>query len=167
MQCEAKVPGLTEADMIRLMDTYSDMLYGLCRSMLNDAHMAYDVVQETFIKVWKQRDFSPRSEKAWLIRVAVNLCHDYHRSRWFLHTDRRTTIDVIPLAAVDDADREILDMVQRLPMKEKEVVLLFFWNNMNADEIAATLHISRSMVYRRLDKAKKELRLELEGGSNS
>ncbi len=164
MQSEAKAPGLTETEFIRLMNTYSDMLYGLCRTLLNDPHMAYDAVQETFLKVWKKRTFSPQSERAWLIRIAVNLCHDYHRSRWFIHTDRRTPIEEMPLAAPDGPDREILDMVMHLPLQEKEIVLLYYWNDMPAEEIAAVLHINRSTVYRKLEKAKKRLKLEWEGG---
>lgn len=165
MQREALVPGITdEEEMTRLMDRYSGMLLGVCTLLLNDWSLAQDVVQETFVRAWKRGDFQKDSEKAWLMRVAVNLCHDYHRSRWFRHTDRRTTPEELPLAAPAAFDSEIIRLVQQLPIKEKEVVALFYWHNLNADEIAAMTGTSRSAVYRRLEKAKKHLKLELEGG---
>ena len=73
-------------------------------------------------------------------------------------------MDELQIAVSPSENNEILDLVQQLPYKEKEVVILFFWNNLSADEIALTLGISRASVYRRLEKAKKHLRLELEGG---
>ena len=163
MQREALVPGVTEKEMIRLMDTYAGQLVGMCSLLLQDRAMAEDVVQETFLKVWKQNDWPPVNEKAWLIRVAVNLCHDYHRSRWWRYVDHRQSADEMELAVPAFETNEILELVQKLPFKEKEVIVLFFWNNMTADEIAAAAGISRASVYRRLEKAKQHLKLELEG----
>ncbi|MBQ8555439.1 MAG: sigma-70 family RNA polymerase sigma factor [Clostridia bacterium] len=164
MQREALVPGVTEEEMIRLLETYSGVLLGVCSLILGDHDMAQDIVQETFLKAWKRHDYQRESEKAWLIRVAVNLCHDYHRSRWWRHIDHRLSPEELPLAAPEEPDTDIIHLVRQLPMKEREVIILFFWNNMSADEIAATLGITRSAVYRRLEKAKQHLKLEMEGG---
>ena len=165
MQRNALVPGVTdEEEMSRLMDSYSGMLLGVCTILLNDWSLAQDVVQETFLRAWKRRDYHQGSEKAWLMRVAVNLCHDYHRSRWYRHTDRRTTPEELPLAAPAAFDSEILQLVRQLPLREKETVVLHYWNGLSADEIAAMTGNSRSAVYRRLEKARKHLQLELEGG---
>ena len=165
MQCEALVPGITdEEEMIRLIDSYGQMLLGMCTLILNDRYMAQDIVQETFVRAWRNRDSQKGNEKGWLIRVAANLCHDYHRSRWFRQIDHRFSVDELQIAASSSESNEILELVHQLPWKEKEVVILFFWNNLSADEIALTLGISRASVYRRLEKAKKHLKLELEGG---
>ena len=164
MQREALVPGMPEEEMSRLMDAYSGMLLGVCTVLLSDWSLAQDVVQETFLKAWKRQDFHQGSEKAWLMRVAVNLCHDYHRSRWFRHTDRRTTPEDLPLTAPAAFQSEILQLVRQLPLKEKEAVVLHFWHGLSAEEIAAMTSASRSAVYRRLERAKKHLKLELEGG---
>lgn len=165
MQREALVPGITdEEEMTRLMDSYSGMLLGVCTILLSDWSLAQDVVQETFLRAWKRQDYHRETEKAWLMRVAVNLCHDMHRSRWYRHTDRRITPEELPLAAPAAFDSEILQLVGQLPLREKEVVVLHFWNGLTAEEIADMVGASRSAVYRRLEKAKKHLKLELEGG---
>lgn len=164
MQREALVPGITdEEEMCRLMDAYSGALLGVCTLLLNDWSLAQDMVQETFLRAWKRRDYHPGSEKAWLMRVAVNLCHDYHRSRWFRYNDRRITPEETMASAPAAFDSEIVQLVRQLPLREREVVVLFYWNRMTAEEIANLLEISRSAVYRRLDKAQKHLKLEWEG----
>ena len=164
MQREALVPGVTEEEMTRLMDSYSGMLLGVCTILLGDWSLAQDVVQETFLRAWKRQDFRQGSEKAWLMRVAVNLCHDYHRSRWFRHNDRHTTPEELPLSVPAAFDSEILQLVRQLPLKEREVVVLHFWQGLSAEDIAAMTGASRSAVYRRLERAKQHLKLELEGG---
>ena len=152
MQKETLVPGsICEEELNRLVDAYSGILLGLCRLTLGDTAMAQDIVQETFLK-------------AWLIRVAMNLCHDYHRSRWWKHIDHKASADDIVIAEPDPADREILSMVQDLPFRERQIVILYFWNRMTLDDIAQTLGVSQATVFRGLDKAKKLLKLELEGG---
>ena len=80
-----------EREMHRLMDAYGPSLVGMCTLLLKDAHLAQDVVQETFIRAWRKGRLIRETEKAWLTRVAVNLCRDEMRSRWFRHVDRRQT----------------------------------------------------------------------------
>ena len=84
-----------EQEMLRLMDAYGPSLVGMCTLLLKDAHLAQDVVQETFIRAWRQGKLRQETEKAWLTRVAVNLCRDEYRSRWFRHVDRRITPDAL------------------------------------------------------------------------
>ena len=159
------VPGsISEEELIRLVDTYSGILLGVCRLTLGDTAMAQDIVQETFLKAWRQGGFRQETEKAWLIRVAMNLCHDYHRSRWWKHIDRKTPADEIQIAEPDPAEQEILAMVKDLPLRERQIVILYFWNRMTLSDIAQMLGVSQSAVFRDLEKAKKRLKLELEGG---
>ena len=162
---ETQVPGsVSEEELIRLVDTYSGILLGICRLTLGDAAMAQDIVQETFLRAWKKGGFRRESEKAWLIRVAMNLCHDYHRSRWWKHIDSKVPVDEVRISEPDPADRQILTLVNELPFRERQIVILYFWNGMTLDEIAQTVGTNRSAVFRGLEKAKKRLKLELEGG---
>ena len=160
----------SEEELSRLMDTYGGMLFSLCRMMLRDHHRAQDAVQETFIKAYNHLDHLPliRNEKAWLIRISINICRDTMRSAWLRHVIRSIDISELPEAAAPQVDEPsaspLLDAVQNLPSKEREVLLLFYWQNMPPEEIAATLHISRATVYRRLERARSTLKITLEGG---
>ena len=155
-----------EQEMLRLMDAYGPSLVGMCTLLLKDAHLAQDVVQETFIRAWRQGKLRQETEKAWLTRVAVNLCRDEYRSRWFRHVDRRITPEDLPIPADAPAeDSGLLDRVSLLPMKEREVIVMHYWNDMPPEEIAALLHIDRATVFRRLQRGRRRLKIELEGGS--
>ena len=160
----------SEEELLRLMNTYGTMLFNLCRMMLRDHHRAQDAVQETFIKAYKYMDRLPqlRNEKAWLIRIAINVCRDTMRTAWFQHVIRSVDLTELPEIAAPQPeqpdDSPLLDAVQTLPAKEREVLLLYYWQNMTPDEIASTLQINRATVYRRLERARSNLKITLEGG---
>jgi len=155
-------------DLLRLMQQYGAHVVGLCTLLLKDAHLAQDVAQETFIRAWQQGNLRRETEKAWLTRVAVNLCRDEQRSRWFRHVDRRITPEELPVAAdAPDTDSELLERVHRLPAREREVIVMHYWNDMPPEEIAALLHIDRATVFRRLQRGRRRLKIELEGGDGA
>ena len=152
-------------ELLRLMQTYGAQVVGLCTLLLKDAHLAQDVAQETFLRAWQQGNLRQETEKAWLTRVAVNLCRDEQRSRWFRHVDRRITPEELPIPAdAPEEDSGLLDSVHRLPAREREVIVMHYWNDMSPEEIARLLNINRATVFRRLERGRKRLKIELEGG---
>ncbi len=162
MRRNALVPGnADEQDFIRMVNAYSHLLTGLCTIILRDVHLAQDVVQETFLRAWRHGALREDTAKAWLVRVAVNLCHDQRRSRWMRHVDRRVTPEEMDIPVLPE-ENDVLLQVKQLPLQEREVIVMHYWGNLSAAEMAEALHISRAAVYRRLDKAKKRLRIELE-----
>ena len=155
------------ATLLRLMEEYGPSLVGMCTLLLRDAHLAQDVAQETFVRAWKQGNIRQETEKAWLTRVAVNLCRDEQRSRWFRHVDRRITPEELPIQAdAPEPDSGLLDSVRRLPAREREVIVMHYWNDLSPEEIARLLNINRATVFRRLERGRKRIKIELEGGSD-
>lgn len=150
-----------EQDFIRMVEQYSHLLTGLCVISLRDVHLAQDVVQETFLRAWRKWPLRPATEKAWLMRVAMNLCRDQHRGRWMRRIDRSVPLDelVIP---VEPVNNDVLREVYALPPKERQVIVMHYWGNLSVPEIAAALRISRASVYRIMDKAKQHLRIQLD-----
>ena len=162
MSRNALVPGSAEEqEFIRLVDTYSRLLMGLCVVSLRDHHLAQDVVQETFLRAWRKGPLRCDTEKAWLTRVAMNLCRDQQRSRWMRHTDRSVTPEELVIPVMPE-DNDIIREVYKLPAKEREAVVMHYWGNLSAQEIASALRTSRAAVYRTLEKAKQHLRLQLD-----
>ncbi|MCI5955970.1 MAG: RNA polymerase sigma factor [Clostridiales bacterium] len=167
----AQVPGnAREAELARMMTAHGARLAGLCTALLKDAHLAQDVVQETFLRAYTRMDSfrggHENSERAWLTRIAINLCRDQQRSRWLRLVDRRA--DPEPLfascaAGMDEESLHLLWAVEQLPPRLKEAVLLRYYNGMPTEEMAQTLHISKSAAYRRLNKACENLKRLLEG----
>lgn len=166
----AQVPGRAcEAELERMMRTYGGMLVGLCTGMLKDSYLAQDMAQETFIRAYTKmggfRGEREGSEKAWLCRIALNLCRDYQRTKWFRLVDRMEAPEQAarPSAAPDVPYGEVLSAVTALPARLKEVVLLYYYQDMRLEEAARVLGISKSAVSRRLEKARKQVRKSLEG----
>ncbi|MBQ7866789.1 MAG: sigma-70 family RNA polymerase sigma factor [Clostridia bacterium] len=157
-----------ENELARMMHTYGSMLTGLCAGLLGDRYLAQDIVQETFLKAWKHFDTlrgGQPSEKAWLCRIAVNLCRDHQRTRWFrLVIPDETLMETIE---APQEDRSILEAVYALPARLREVVVLHYYQNMDATEMARVLGMTPSAVYRRLRQARGKLEHLLKGADDN
>ena len=150
----------------QMVSEYQARLCRLCCMLLKDVHLAEDAVQETFLKAYRSMGQFRKesSERTWLTRIAVNTCRDLMKSRWFRHIDRSVKIEDLPEpeAPADPEDTGLYETILRLPVKQRETVLLYFYQNMTMQEISDILQISVSNVSRRLENARKTLRKQLE-----
>ena len=149
-----------------MMATYKQDLLHMAYVYLRDAALAEDAVQETFIKAYRAMDsFRGESgEKTWLTRIAINTCKDMRRAAWFRYVDRSVTLDDIPDAPLDERDSALMNEIIRLPRKQMEVVLLYYYQEIGEGEIAQMLGIAVSTVSTRLKRARESLRRALERG---
>ncbi len=159
-----------DAMLEKWIDEYSDAVLQTCFVYLADRTLAEDAMQDTFIKAWKgMEQFEGRSgssEKTWIITIAINTCKDYKRSFWLKHVDLSKALEDLPqplLAVTDDSRAMFVDLLG-LPGKLKQVVLLYHFHGMTMLEVGKALHISRSAVQNRLQKAYTLLRYQLKGG---
>ena len=152
----------------QLVEQYQEEVLRICFLYLSDQTLAEDAVQETFLKVYRSMGTfrGNCSEKTWIMHIAVNVCHDMRRDRWMRFVDRRIALDKLPEPAVPpQADSVLLTLeVMRLPAKEREVVLLRYYQNMTLAEVAQVLGISATAVAKRLKKAHEHLDPVLKGG---
>ena len=164
-----KGPGNRPEERIsRMIKTYEKDLLRLCCVYLKDSSMAEDAVQETFLKAYKNlHSFrGESSEKTWLIRIAINVCKDMQRTAWFRNIGHMVNLDDVQIPQVQEHDVKsaVVAEIMRLPKKLKEVVLLYYYEDMNQSEIAEILNVSITTVHRRLEKARALLKDMLEGG---
>ncbi len=152
----------------RMMKQYGTPVLRMCCAYLRDPSLAEDAVQEAFIKAYRKLDraigFDQKREKAWLMKIAINTCKDYFRGSWFRHIDRNVAAEDLASQnyEMDWKDRLLSDAVIQLPRKLKEVVLLFYYQEMSYEEVAKALSISRSTVYNRLVSARARMKDLLE-----
>ncbi len=151
-----------------LIDQYGDDIFRLCIAYLGDRQLAEDAFQETFLKAWKAQDRfrGESSPKTWLSSIAVNTCRDMLRSGWFRMQRRSQPID--QLLNLSSPAPELLDSPVRaavlgLPGKYREVILLYYDQNMKLKEIACFLHLPQDTVSTRLRRARKMLENTLKG----
>lgn len=158
-----------EQKLEQLISTYADAILRICFIYLSDMGQAEDAMQDTFLKAWKHLEQPDRqsitNEKAWLMRIAINICHDYHRTKWFRNIDARKAIEDLPprYVAVAPEDHNLLVDVSELPEKYKQALLLYYYQEMTLQETADILGLSRSTVHKRLQKAQTLLKGRLTG----
>lgn len=156
-----------EALLTAWVDRYSDSLLRMCFISLRDWALAEDALQETFIKAWRamlQYEHSPiRNERAWLSRIAVNVCRDLRRSRWMRHVDAAQALETLPPSqlAVEPEDRTLLLDILAMPEKYRQVLILYHYQRLTMREVAQVLGADVSTVHARLKKAEGMLRREL------
>ena len=147
--------------IIDLVDQYQGMLLRMCYVYLRDQELARDAVQETFLKVYRGLSTfrSESSVKTWLIQIAINTCKSMKRSAWWRYIDRRVTPEDIPQTVMmtEEDDMDVMCDIMQLPSNLQEVIMLYYWQDMNVTEIAQTLGVSQSTVSRRLNHARNRL----------
>lgn len=154
-----------EAIFRRFVEEYQVPLTRMCCVYLHDRALAEDAVQETFLKAFRAlpRFRGESSEKTWLMRIAINTCRDMQRSGWFRLIDRRVDPEQIPLCSHQESHTELVLAIAALSPKLREVVLLYYYQNLSVNEIAQILHIHHSSVSNRLSRAKQQLRSAMKG----
>lgn len=162
-----KEPDVTaDEKIVSMIDTWQLPLLRTCCAILGDAELARDAVQETFLKAYRALpDFRGEcSEKTWLMHIAVNVCRDMRRNSWFRMVDKRITLDQLPEPSVKPSEDErcLMENILALPAKQREVVILYFYQNMTMTEIAETLKVSQPSLSRRLKRALHKLKIQLE-----
>jgi len=155
-----------EETLAALVSQYAGTLYRVAFSVLRNPADAEDAVQEAFLRVLRHRETldEVRDRRVWLIRIVWNVVLDRKRRA----KTRPETDDVADLARVLPSDglsaeelaaaaqhhAHVLACVEKLPAKEREVLMLSAFEELNSVEIASVLEISESSVRSRLFRAR-------------
>ena len=157
------------AEMERLVDLYGTGMLRMSCMYLGDTHLAQDAVQDAFIKIyraWRPIE-NPAAEKAWVMRITVNVCKDYLRSAWKRKVNLVEQYPELPGAeAPKDGQGRLFQEIMALKPKYKEVILLHYYQQLKVGEIAAVLGAPQSTVSIRLRRARDILNKRLAGGSD-
>lgn len=165
-----------------LIQRYQQPVYNLVCRLLNDPSDASDIVQEVFLKIFRNiRSFRHGSSlKTWIYRIAVN--EAYNHRRWFSRHQRQEVafgLDDNAPAHVDSfadpsrspfdeaAGRETRALVEaaleQLNPKFRAAVVLRDIEDLSYEEIAAVLEVSLGTVKSRILRGREALRRILEG----
>ena len=151
-----------DREIVRIVETYSDMLMRIALNRVNSIAEAEDVVQSTFERLMKRQPrFETREhEKAWLIKTAIRICIDEAR-----RASRRTSVPLNEeiAAAYSEESFELLETVRRLPEHDRDAVYLYYYEEYTIREIAKILGEREGTTRSRLSRARKKLRAIMEG----
>ena len=156
---------LSDSDIVRIVETYSDMLLRIALNRVKTIPAAEDIVQGVFERLMRRRPiFENREhEKAWLIRTAVNLCLTD------LRADSRhgsVPLDENIAQEFGEDSFDVLDAVQTLPTPDRYAVYLYYYEGYGVREIGKLLKEPEGTISSRLSRARKKLKTLLEGGNH-
>ena len=151
-----------DREIVRIVETYSDMLMRIALNRVNSIAEAEDVVQSTFERLMKRQPrFENREhEKAWLIKTAIRICIDEARKN-ARHVSVPLNEEIA--AAYSEESFELLDTIRQLPEKDRDAVYLFYYEEYAVREIAKILGEREGTTRSRLSRARQKLRTIMEG----
>jgi len=126
---------------------------------------AEDIIQDVFIKLLEKhpRFESLEHEVAWLMRVTVNRCKSDLRSYW-----KKNTVPLLDsYPAQNNEQHDIMHAVIALAPKYRTVIHLFYYEGYSTKEIAEITNQKDSTVREQLTRARRSLKVSLEGEDRS
>ena len=150
----------------KIYKLYSQELINISYGYTKNFDDSFDIVQNAFYKLFtSNKKFKTNNdEKYWLIRVTIN------ESKDFLRKKKKTTIvdteilDTIQKDSKNNNEKiQLLKMlIRKLPEKYKSVIILHYYDLLPIKEISIVLNISENAVKKRLERARKMLKEEME-----
>lgn len=151
---------------VSLYNRHKDAVFGFCFKMLLDRALAQDAVQETFLRVYENRDRLDHvgAFRSWVFTIARNHCLNLMRKNKRqvpLEDQVRDTAVQRGTPAADMEKSEQIELVNaylaQLKPDYREVIVLREYQNLSYNEIAAVTRSTLSAVKSRLFKARRKL----------
>lgn len=158
----------THRDFEALYQRHSKEVWALAYARWLNADTATDLMQEAFLRLWKQWDQGEKivNPRAWLMRVTRNLAEDHAKSAFRRNgTHPPQTMngvrskEPLPLECLEQAETcaRLRAVLEEMPEADREILTLRYALDYNANEIADVLAVQASAVHMRLSRARQRL----------
>ncbi|WP_409276281.1 sigma-70 family RNA polymerase sigma factor [Neobacillus sp. SCS-31] len=156
-----------------IMDLYGDRLTKLSFTYTKDWGLAEDIVQEVFIICYKEYENITKivSLKGWLFTITINKCKDLIRSSFFKRVFTNPDLllhakspELSPEMALLKSNEEAIlsSCVLALPINYREVITLFYYEELSIEEISEILKLNSNTIKTRMKRARMKLKSLLE-----
>lgn len=148
-----------------LFRTYHHPVYALCHRLLGTAEDTEDAAQAAFIAAFRglPQFRGGSSLKTWLYRIAINEAFRILRQR------KRKPVQLTVDQPAEDGAPEVIERaaisatIQRMRPEQRLILILFYWEDLTMEELAAVLEISISAAKMRLKRARDEFQRQYGG----
>lgn len=161
---DAEVDGFVEA----MFREHGPGLVRMIRLFVDDRNAAEDLVQEGFIRLARSthRIDDSRKAAAYLRSIVFNLARDHNR-RGLVSLRHRLPLDDSVASAEDEvvlseSHQEVVEALRSLPGRQRDCLILRYYDELGVDEVAAALGISRNSVKTHLTRGMRALEDALE-----
>lgn len=153
-----------------LYDAYSGALYGVIMRVVEREELAQEVLQDTFVKIWKNAagyDPSKGRPFTWMMNIARNAAIDMIRSAAVRHADSIRSLDKDVYRTGHDevreqlGDTDVRDVVSKLKAEHRELIEMAYYQGYSQQEIADRTGLPLGTVKSRTRTALLELRMQL------
>lgn len=150
------------ADIERVVNEYSDMVYRIALTRTGTVENAEDIYQDVFLKYGqKAKEFeNPEHEKAWLIRVTINMTKNFNNSSWnkkVVNLDENLKFET-------PEETGVYEVVARLPQNYRTVIYLMYYEGYKVSEISKLMKVKEGTIKTWAFRARKLLEKDLKGG---
>jgi RNA polymerase sigma-70 factor (ECF subfamily) len=163
-------------DFELLYERHSREVWALAYARWMNADTALDIMQESFLRLWKQLESGEviLNPRAWLLRVARNLAEDHAKSAFRRNgTHPPQTMngvrahEPLPLESLEREETfaQLRGVMEQMPKADREILTLRYALDYETGEIAELLSINSTAVHMRLSRARQRLaeRLKAQG----
>ncbi len=159
-----------QAAFTAIVDQYSSLMLRTACMIVNDRDIAEDVVQDALIQAWHHLpDLREAGAlRPWLMRIVVNQCISFKRrltrSANFLRQALSEQETDLMAQAADhtkgrmERDWDLAQAIDKLPIKQRVVIVLHYYNGMTLPEMASSLSTSENTLKKRIQAALTNLR---------
>ena len=148
-----------------LYDHYSGALYGIINQIVADTELSNDVLQETYVNIWRRIDTYDASRGrlfTWMLNIARNAAIDKTRSKGYQQSQRQISLadgemtPAIVRPGVDDLG--LKKMILKLKDEQRLLIDLSYFQGFTHEQIAKALDIPLGTVKTRIRSALTQLR---------
>ncbi|MHC4323120.1 MAG: RNA polymerase sigma factor [Planctomycetota bacterium] len=154
MDCQSGSSGAMEI----LVSRWQKRLWRYARNLTGDTEAAWDITQESWLGIIKglRKLHDPARFRAWAYRIVTNKVNDWIRRKKAVKTIHIKGIDEQQYTEKEDCG--VKELLEKLGMKSKTVLNLYYFEQLSVPEISAALKIPGGTVKSRLHNARKELK---------
>lgn len=136
-----------------LLERFGPAVYRFIVSRIGMCDDADDIYQTVFLRLFEKKPTfrDKRAALSWLLKTARNLTVDYFN-------ERKKTVPITEDIVYPDTKGDIYELIAMLDESYREVVYLFYQEDLSVKEIARITGISSGAVRTRLTRARKKLR---------
>ncbi|HAP21711.1 MAG TPA: RNA polymerase subunit sigma-24 [Lachnospiraceae bacterium] len=149
------------------MNLFGNDIFRLAFSYMKRKEDAEDIVQDVLVRFMQSENIFEDGEqmKAWLLRVAANVCKDY------LKASERKKVVALPEGyetvasdeAIPEGESEVLAAVMALPEKYRSVIHLYYYQEYSTKEIAEILEKKEATIRSLLKRGRERLEKMMKG----
>jgi RNA polymerase sigma factor (sigma-70 family) len=158
-----------------IFNRFSNAMFNYGTHLFSDRDLVEDSIQDVFVEIWKRREYlSPTDDIKYYLfkslkhralrKLKTESKYEKQSSKADVDSRAEDSIETQMISAQSSADmlHMLRQAVERLPLRQREIIEKRFFQNLSANEISASMNLSIDSTYTLLSRAVRELRKSID-----